>query len=261
MSSVRIVGVPGWDWPWLVYGFTERSGGVSPYPDGALNLGRTAEDDPANVRENMRRVGEAAGFDPDRVARMKQVHGTRVIARASESDVDRSEADSQIADVSGLTLAVLVADCVPVLIVDPRTRSIAAVHAGWRPTVGRIIARAVEAMGERYGSRPADLHVAMGPCASVEAYEVGDEVACEFEREFGVDPRIVDRERWAKAHVDLIAANRRVATDAGVSPEHVVWTRHCTTRQNDRFFSHRAENGRTGRQMGFVGIRARIHAP
>jgi YfiH family protein len=241
--------------PGLVHGFTERTGGVSPIPRGALNFGRSVGDSPENVSENLRRWGEAAGTDPARIAFVKQVHGDGVIVRRSSDDRDRVPADAQVTGAPGLVLAVLTADCLPVLIVDPVRRAVAAVHAGWRGTISRIVARAIETLASEYGSRPSDLRVALGPGIRVESFEVGEEVAGEFRREFGDADSVVRDDLGAKPRVDLFLANRVAATDAGVPPDRVDDLGLCTVRAVDRFFSHRAEHGRTGRGMAFVGFR------
>ena len=138
------------------------------------------------------------------------------------------------------------ADCVPVLLASPR--GVAAVHAGWRGTAAGIVQVAVEHLCSRTGCRPADVLAAVGPCISVEAYEVGEEVVSGISER--VPPEVfVDRCR-ARPHVDLKAANRWLLEDAGVLEVDVL--PHCTWGDR-RFFSHRRDGELTGRQAAVIG--------
>ena len=240
--------------PGLIHGFTERGGGVSPIPELALNFGRSVGDSPENISENLRRLGEAAGFDPACLAFLKQVHGNHVVTRVNKGDLSRVNADAQITDQPGIVLAVLIADCLPILVVDRRRRAVAAVHAGWRGTRGRILARAIESMRAEFRSTPGDLRVALGPGIRVDAYEVGEDVAATFRQEFGVGSGVVRETPGNRPHLDLFRANWMIAVESGVPEAQVFDLGLCTATHVARFFSHRAENGRTGRAMAFVGF-------
>jgi YfiH family protein len=260
-------GDPRWELPLLrseliaapfVHGFTTRAGGVSAPPFDTLNLGAKWGDDPAHVSENRRRLEGAVGA-PIFVAR--QVHGT-AIARARAGDDPRAlaqvEADGICSDSSGLAVGVFVADCVPALIVDPRTGSFAAVHAGWRGTVAGVLPAAVRALETEFGARPEDLRAALGPAIGPCCFEVGPEVVAAFEALFP-DARargiVLPSPRAApgKANVDLKAANRLLLERAGVAPAAIDTGPECTQCDRARFFSFRRDGGGIGQLMGVVG--------
>jgi polyphenol oxidase len=242
----------------FLHGFTTRSGGVSAPPFDTLNLGGKWGDDPANVVENRRRLGRAVG---GRLVVARQVHGS-VIARVRAGDhpeaIARLEADGLCSDAPGVTLGVFVADCIPVLIADPRTGAFAAVHAGWRGTVAGVLPAAVRALGTELGARPEDLRIALGPAIGPCCFEVGQEVVAAFMALFA-DARargvVVASPRGApgKSHVDLKAANRLLLERAGVSPEAIDAGPECTRCDRARFFSFRRDGSSTGQQMGAIG--------
>jgi polyphenol oxidase len=257
----------GWELPFLrsdliaapfVHGFTTRAGGVSAPPFDTLNLGAKWGDDPARVSENRRRVERAMGA-PIYVAR--QVHGT-AIARVRAGDDPRAlaqvEADGICSDSPGVALGVFVADCIPALVVDPRTRSFAAVHAGWRGTVAGVLPAAVRTLGTEFGARPEDLRVALGPAIGPCCFEVGPEVVAAFEalvpdaRARGI---VLPSPRGAagKANVDLKAANRLLLERMGVGPPALDAGPECTHCERARFFSFRRDGSGTGQLMGVVG--------
>src|SRR5262249_20626840 len=150
--------------------------------------------------------------------------------------------DAILEDTPGSVVAVKTADCIPVLLVDERHHAVAAVHAGWRGTVAGIVGRAIEAMGDRFGTAPVDLHAAIGPGIGKCCYEVGPEVAAHF----GEDGR---------AHIDLTAANHRQLLDAGVTCARIYASNLCTRCRPDEFHSFRRDKEAAGRLHSFAGIR------
>jgi YfiH family protein len=260
----------GWELPLLssdliaapfAHAFSMRAGGVSPAPYDSLNLGARWLDVPANVAENRRRLLGAAGLaGPLYVAR--QVHGaavTRVRAGDDPAAVARVEADALITNDRGVALGVFVADCIPALIVDPRSGAAAAAHAGWRGTVAGVLPAVVRALGEEFGARPGDLRVALGPAIGPCCFEVGPEVVREFETALGGGAEDVVRPSPrgvpGKWHVDLKAANRLLLERAGVSSGAIDPSPDCTFHDGARFFSYRRDRDRTGQQMGIVARR------
>ena len=161
--------------------------GVSAAPFDSLNLGARWGDAAATVEENRRRLLRAVGVaGPLYVAR--QVHGAavaRVRAGDDPAAIARIEADALITDDPGVALGVFVADCIPALIVDPRTGAVAAAHAGWRGTVAGVLPAAVRALVRRFGARPGDLRVALGPAIGPCCFEVGAEVVAAFAAALG----------------------------------------------------------------------------
>jgi YfiH family protein len=208
---------------------TERAGGVSVAPYDSLNLGVHVGDDPACVEENRCRVADAVHVARDCLVTARQVHGDDVVM--VEGPVEDLSADGLVTDSSSVALAVLVADCVPLLIVDASSPRIAVVHAGWRGLTGGVVARALS-----YFPQPATLEILVGPAVSPARYQVGPEVAAHFSDVPGaVTPDESDRRR-----LDL----RRVASHqlrvAGVRDDHIFITR-AVTDGGERFFSDRAQ--------------------
>ena len=180
------------------------------------------------------------------VASVGQVHGAGVAVVRRGGHV--AEHDGLVTDVPGLLLTVLAADCALVLFADAGAGVVGACHSGWRGTVAGIAGATVAAM-ERLGARPERIRAAIGPCISAEAFETGEEVAAQFPTS-----SVVRRPEWPRPHVDLRADLARQLAEAGVGAVEADPT--CTVAGVGRVFSYRAENGRTGRMVGFVGLRA-----
>lgn len=233
--------------PALVHGFTDRDGGVSTGRHATLNLGRRWGDPPEAVDENLRRVAAAAGFRPGDLRLVRQVHGAAVL-RARDLRPD-AEADALWArrDDGPLVVGVLTADCVPILLADRSATAVAAIHSGWKGTVRDIAGAAVRTLAAD-GVDPAELVAAIGPCIEVEAFEVGEEVAAQFE------PAFVRRDLGPKPHVDLVATVRAQLVAAGVSAERIFRVGACTWRHPDRYFSYRRDGAGIGQMLAFIGF-------
>lgn len=227
------------------HGFTTRSGGVSPAPWDALNLGGAVGDDPERVARNWERLRSAVGLG---FARARQVHGDRVIEATAPHD-PLEDADAIATATGGVAACVSVADCVPVLLADPRSGAVAAVHAGWRGTLAGIASTAVAFMSERFGAQPGDVLAAVGASIGPCCYEVDPALASRFAAAFG--PAVAD-ERRARPRLDLWMANERALRAAGVRRERIEVLGKCTACDPDRFYSHRRDRGQTGRQVGFI---------
>jgi len=244
--------------PPFVHGFSTRAGGVSAAPFDTLNMGARWGDLPANVEENRRRLLRAAGLaGPLYVAR--QVHGAAVVRVRAGDDpaaIARIEADALVTDVAGVAVGIFVADCIPAIVVDPRSGAVAAAHAGWRGTVAGVLPAVVRALADEFGAHPADLRVVLGPAIGSCCFEVGAEVVQVFEVALGgaaaagvviPSPSGVA----GKWHVDLKAANRLLLERAGVRSEAIDVGTDCTHHDRARFFSYRRD-GETGQLMGIV---------
>jgi YfiH family protein len=175
---------------------------------------------------------------------LRQVHGSRIVEAPWEAP---PEADGAVATRPGLLLGIETADCLPVLLVDPGRRRVAAVHAGWRGTAQRIVGEAVRALHEA-GSRPSDLVAALGPAIGVCCYEVGGEVVRAIPL-----PGCVEQVA-GRIHFDLRLANRLQLLEAGVKQIHDV--SECTRCGVGRFHSYRRDGKGTGRMVNFVGFRS-----
>jgi YfiH family protein len=237
--------------PGLRHALSTREGGVSHGPYATLNLGYHVGDDPAAVSDNRRRLALAAGYPAAHLITGQQVHGARV-SWVTAADYGRgafswddavAETDGLLTADAGVPIAVLVADCAPVLIVEPRQRLLAVVHAGWKGALARIASAAVYAM-RGVGGDPAACRAVVGPTLCPECLEVGDEVAARVTSVFpsGVLPR-----PGARPHLEI----RRMIVDdlagAGVPASAVACHPACPRCQPERFFSYRAAGGTTGR--------------
>jgi purine-nucleoside/S-methyl-5'-thioadenosine phosphorylase / adenosine deaminase len=229
------------------HGFATRAGGVSDGPYASLNLGFSTGDTRENVLENLRRLAAAAGAPLGALGRVSQVHGDRVLeSRGGEGEELKpveGEADALWTEAPGAWVAVGTADCVPVLLVDPDGRRVAAVHSGWRGTDADISARAVEVLVAK-GARPERLLAAVGPCIQRCCYEVSGELGQRFTGRFGAE--VVESSGGA-VKLDLSRAVRLTLLRAGLKPGHVDVLPACTACEPERFFSHRRDAGRTGR--------------
>lgn len=238
-------------------GFSTRLGGVSPFPENDLNLAGFNEDSAENIFENRRRFLEV--FDGNfKLAAVWQVHGDKVKIVKTEEDINDSKekADALISDLKNVLVGVKTADCVPVLIGDAKTKTVAAVHAGWRGTVQSIARKAIEKMRAIYGANPKDLICAIGPAASGKNYEIGREVMDAFNQNFPNFENIFTPTKANHALIDLRKANKYQLLSAGVTAENIFIAPLCTMERADLFFSYRVEKklyGKTGRLLSVIG--------
>ncbi len=277
---------------WLIHAFTTRLGGQSelasnPQKSSAvrhtaervLNLGLTDWDTRENVLANRAKLLAALGAKGGQLIILKQIHSDIIHAFDSAPD-ETLQGDAAITRTPGLLLAAQTADCIPILLADPKNRAIAAIHSGWRGTLRRIAAKTLGRMQMVYGTRPADVIAAIGPGIGRCCYEVGVEVVKEFAAQFpqaadwfiGPYEQLSTGEEpnpflWLSmsppghepppptAQLDLIAANRAILIEAGLSPRNITVSNLCTSCRTDILFSHRREAGRTGRQLAVIGIR------
>lgn len=246
------------------HGFSTRLGGVSEGYLGTMNLSSTRGDDPAHVEENFRRMGAAIGFEPESLVLSLQTHTTNVRLVTEEDrgkgfsvPRDYEDVDGLITNVPGLTLATFYADCVPLFFVDPVHRAIGLSHSGWKGTVHRMGQVTLERMEEAFGTDPKDVQAAIGPSICQDCYEVSEDVALEFKREFWEhgDERLVYRKENGKYQLNLWRANEIVLTEAGILPEHLAVTNVCTCCNPELLFSHRASHGKRGNLGAFLQLK------
>ncbi len=242
---------PGVD---LVHGVFARHGGVSRGQWSSLNLSISTGDDPKNVRENRHRAFRALARDPHSIADLWQVHSADVVVvdEPRGEDYHSEKADALVTNRPDVNLFLRFADCVPILLFDPKQKAVGIVHAGWKGTLLKAPAVCVRVMGERYGSRPADLIAGIGPAIGPDHYQVGPEVV---ERTRAVFPRADELLLPVNSHfhLDLCAANARALREAGV--EQIEISGLCTACHTDEFFSHRGEHGKTGRFAALIALR------
>lgn len=228
----------------MVHAFTTREGGLGDRKDGARNP------------DDWTVVADAFGICIDRVVTVEQVHGENIVLvdDLNVRDVRTVHADALITSVPGIAVGVETADCVPVLLFDPVTPAVAAVHAGWKSTVKKIVQKTVHRMHEEFGSEAARLIALIGPAIGPECYEVDEPVmgrvrdAFSFWSEVSI-PR--GNDHWS---LDLVTANRLELLQIGLDKQNVHVLGLCTSCRRDRFYSFRAE-GRTGRMLSVIMIK------
>lgn len=214
--------------------------------DGTLRVGEA---------ENRARLFARLNIVPDQVVDAEQIHGSGV-ARVTRADGGKvvPGADALITDDAELVLMLEFADCVPVLLHDPRCEAVGSAHAGWRGTAAGIAGATVARMAGDFGSDPADLRAWIGPAIGQCCYEVSDQVA-EAISTRTPDAQLTYPGPAGRPMLDLQAANRAQLGAAGVRAENIHWRVTCTACRADLYFSHRGENGRTGRQASLIALR------
>lgn len=277
--------------PWLIHGFSTRAGGFSrAYGGKSLNLGFTKDDSKAAVDRNraafLLQVGAGDYKKTPRKATpqlwplvaLRQIHSD-IIHCVNALPGSPLAGDGLVTATPGLLLGIQTADCLPVILVDPKRRAVGAFHAGWRGTVSRIAEKGVGEMRRWFNSRPVDLKAAIGPGIHGCCYEVGEEVRDRFHAQFAYAEKLFReveefnevREKYPmlfltarapghstlpkKIFLDLAEANRQQLLAAGVSANRIEVFPQCTNCHPELLFSYRAEKGKTGRMMAAVGMR------
>jgi hypothetical protein len=236
------------------HGTFTRHGGVSDAPWGTLNLGRMVGDEIARVRENHRRVYDCLGVDANRACTVWQVHSAdTVIVTAPPTGQDwLSQADGMVTNQEGLSLVMRFADCVPILFYDPVRHVIGIAHAGWRGTLSGVQVNVVNTMCQAYGSKPADIQACIGPSIGPDHYQVGKEVVDQAAEVFDSLDGIIRQAADGSAYLNLWEANQQLLEQTGI--EQIEIAGICTATHTDEFFSHRAEQGRTGRFGAVIAL-------
>ena len=237
------------------HAFTTRLGGVSTGYLESLNIGMHRGDTPENVAKNYEILGSALGFDPKKVVLAHQVHGNavRVVTDADCLGLDHHEypeCDGLVTNIPGLALVVFTADCTPILLYDPVTNAVGAVHAGWRGTALDICGKAVETMVSAFGCRPGDIRAAIGPNIGFCCFETREDVPNAMVKTFGDAVNEWIRPQGDKFYVNLKEINRHALSRAGV--ENIRVSESCTVCENDRFWSHRVTGGKRGSQGAVI---------
>ncbi|CAN1554505.1 yfiH Multicopper polyphenol oxidase (laccase) [Paracoccaceae bacterium] len=217
------------------HGFFTRKGGASSGIFAGLNCGTGSSDQSEAVAINRARVAEAMGVGPDALVTVHQVHSARAVAVTGPLAI-RPEADALVTATPGVLLAVLTADCQPVLFSDTKAGVIGAAHAGWRGAVGGVLEATLDAM-EQLGARRSDISAVIGPTISQPAYEVGPEFLDQFQVEDPESTRFFANGQGDRLHFDLPGYGLHRLRAAGVG--HAEWTGHCTFRDVSRFYSYR----------------------
>ena len=224
-----------------------RHGGVSPAPWHSLNLGGSVGDDPARVAENRIRVFNAMGSDPASIHDVWLVHGTDIVYADAPRPLEQpsAKADILFTDNPAVSLYMRFGDCVPILFHDPKKKVIGIAHAGWLGTLRGVAQAAVDGMRSHYGCKPEDIVAGIGPSIGVDHYEVGADVITQFQEKYSEDADQILQIRNGSTYLDLLAANAIQLQKAAV--EQIQVSSLCTACHLEDWFSHRAEQGKTGR--------------
>lgn len=239
----------------LMHGIYTRKGGVSPKPWDTLNLGGTVGDVRENVIENRWRLFCAIDQPVESIFDVWQVHGSDVVCSESPRALEapHKNADAILSNSPEITLLMRFADCVPILLYDPVKRVMGMVHAGWLGTVKRITSLAVQKMHNHYGCRPEDILAGIGPSICVDHYEIGEDVASKVQETYGRSSNEIILKINGLSHLDLWKANKITLEEAGVGVVQV--SGECTACNLDKWYSHRGENGATGRFAAIMALR------
>jgi polyphenol oxidase len=262
--------------PWLIHGFSTAPGGLSDL-DGqrVLNLSFTAWDTRENVLANRKKFQTALGAQKFPLINLKQIHSAVIWPFAAVPN-EPCKGDASLTKTPGLLLGVQTADCVPILLVDPKKRVVAAVHAGWRGTLARILEKTVGELVANYNSHPPDLLAAIGPSIGPCCYEVGAELVALFTSQFvdaadyfdeprtGEEP---DPLQWLNmmppghqpppknVRLDLPQANRSQLLAAGLREKNIFSSHLCTACHPSLFFSYRKQGPRSGRLLSAIALK------
>lgn len=236
--------------------FTTRYGGVSSGHLAFMNIGIHRGDDPKNVEENFRILADALGFDINKLVLSKQTHTdiVRVVGKAEYGAglfaPELSECDALVTNVPGTALVIFTADCTPILLHDPVTGAVGAVHAGWRGTAAGIAARAVDTMVDSFGCRRSDIRAAIGPNIAQCCFETDRDVPQAMLEALGDRAKPYIRPKGQKYYVNLKAMNALHLEIAGVKDIEI--SNLCTACEPDRFWSHRVTGGVRGSQGAII---------
>jgi polyphenol oxidase len=270
--------------PWLLHGFSTRTGGSSRVFGGnTLNLGFTQQDVASTVEENrsafLQKLGATPKNRPWPLVTLRQIHSD-LIHCVTTTPAEQLAGDGLITSTPEIVLGIQTADCLPVILVDKKTHAVGVFHAGWRGTVKRIVEKGVGDMRRCFGSMPRDIKAAIGPGIHGCCYEVGEEVRRTFEDQFEYGAALFReekdsdhiRERYPmlfltsrapghselpkRIYLDLVEANRRQLLAVGVASRNIESSPLCTACRTDLLFSYRKEKGGTGRMLAAVGIKA-----
>ncbi len=259
LSEESVLSIEGWSEraPGLKAGFTTRQGGVSLPPFDTFNLGLHVNDDQDAVIANRQRLAGHTGFPLEDWVVAQQVHGTEIAVvsepdkgKGSQSQADAIlNVDGLITNQTGILCTAFFADCVPLYFFDPASRWIGIAHAGWRGTVNGMAEKMVSLL-QKNGVKPETLVAAIGPSIGVGAYQVDDKVIGQVPDGMG---EAVLQEKETGTFLDLQRLNELFLRKAGLPAENINRSQLCTFEESHLFFSHRRDEGKTGRMLGFIG--------
>jgi YfiH family protein len=238
----------------IPHGFFTRNGGISPAPWRSLNLSTTGGDSRENVIENRKRIFEIINRPVDSLFDAWQVHGNRIIQVNQPRGLKNfpEKADGLVTNKESITLFLRFADCVPILLYDPVKSVVGILHAGWKGTLRKIVKRGVNVFRDDYNSNVNDIVAGIGPSICAAHYEIKDDVATLVRKTFKTRTDDVLSASKSGIHFDLAKANQIILQQSGITK--IEFSDICTACDTRKWFSHRAENGATGRFGAYIAV-------
>lgn len=238
----------------IPHGFFTRNGGISPKPFNSLNLSTTGGDSRENVVENRQRIFTALKRPVESLYDAWQVHGNRIIQVDAPRGLDNApqKADGLVTGKSDITLFMRFADCVPILLYDPVQKVAGIFHAGWKGTLSKIVVKAIRKFTLSFLSQPGDIIAGIGPCICADHYQIKEDVSSKVEIVFKTETNRVLKNISGEIHFDLGKANEILLRQAGVRK--IENSNICTACNTANWFSHRVENGSTGRFGAYIAL-------
>jgi len=213
---------------------------------------RFTGDSPEIYTENRKQLAEKLGIEVSDLVFPRQTHTDCVAEIDGIPECEITQTDALVTNRQNICICVQTADCLPILLFDPEKRVIAAVHAGWRGTVKKIAAAAVQKMTAKYATNPANIIAAIGPSIGLGVYEVGSEVTEAVLHSIPNAEKVIQLKSTGKNHVDLWEANRQVLLECGLLPENIEIHGECSFSENSKYFSARKEGAETGRMVSGI---------
>jgi YfiH family protein len=252
----------------LLHAYSTRQGGISKEPYNSLNLGLSGQDDKQNVIQNRKLFCKATGIEPYQIFCVNQVHGNEVLLvddpvleawrkkrEAMPPEKESVRADALLTNLPGVALAILTADCLPIIIADPERKAIAIVHAGWRGTLQGVTQQALFKLGECFGGRPGEWLISLGPCIGACCYTIGQEVVDLFAENFSDWRNYIICDKTGQYRLNLREANKSQLLKFGINPKNIDQVGECTACHTEDFFSYRKAHPATGRMMSLVMLK------
>lgn len=242
----------------MTAGFTTRNGGVSRPPYNSLNLGLGTDDNPANVEGNRSTLARTFDLAPHQLLTVKQVHGNDILL-IDDNNPDLShflsiECDAVISNQKDMIFGVLTADCYPILLWSEEQHVAAAIHAGWRGAANGLITKVIGAIKKNFAIEPNTLKAAIGPGIGAHNYEVDRPVREAFRKGSGFWDEISKETSLGHWQVDLRLSCQLQLEQAGIVLNNIDIAQQCTCCHSELFFSHRRDDGTTGRQLAFIRL-------
>ncbi len=243
----------------VVAGFSTRNGGVSRPPYNSLNLGLGTADQKVNIEGNRATFARAFDLPPHRLLTVNQSHGDDILL-LDQDNPDLShfltvKADAIVTDQTEIMIGILTADCIPILVWHQETKVAAVIHAGWRGAANGLIPKVIKTIRTNFDCTTSGLMAAIGPGIGAHNYEVDRPVRDAFRQGSGFWSDIADETKLGHWRLDIPLSCRLQLEQAGLNPQNIETATECTCCNPELFFSHRRDNGLTGRQIGFMQIK------